>query len=106
FELFLSQPAPSEEANQLAGLTDDGHCANTIVVKQFIDAFNRGMLRNEERRVHRSHDFTGPQAAPTLARNFFEIFEREDSQQPALMRYRKAGKAMQREDFIDKPVNR
>ena len=47
--LFLSQAAPSEEANQLTGLADDGHCANTIVIEQLIDAFNRGILGNEQR---------------------------------------------------------
>src|SRR6266700_2772387 len=72
--LFLAESAAPQETNEFARLIQHPNRADAVVLEQFVDAFDGGILRHKQLRVHGSHHFASTQAAPFLARDFLQIF--------------------------------
>src|SRR5207248_4209507 len=76
FDAALDASA-QEEADQLAGLVDDGEGARAVLVHQALGAGERRLRPDEEFGRDGAHHVAHPCRVPALARQFLEVAERE-----------------------------
>src|SRR6516225_9355209 len=97
-ELLFAELAAAEKSDQLARDVNYAYGADAVLFQQVVDALDGRMLGNEQLRVDRAHYFPGPQSAPLLAWNLFQILERKNANQAVIMGDRKSHVTMKRQD--------